>query len=236
MAYLKPQAPLQNGDDYVYPITTADQVVATDGTHRLNNELNEIREETAVIESSSTSSHAYAVGKFLTYNGILYRVTTAIAIGDTLTPGTNITATNVGDQLKSLNDSLTPYMCEVLYEVTPGADVTFSGDIIFNKVATNIGGCYSTSTGRFTCPVDGIYLATFSYFSNSNSIQQRATIRKSNFALIQKNGPYGGSISVITYCTAGQYLTAGSSSSTYPLSLFAYSGHNRFCVSLLRAC
>ena len=106
MAYLKPQTPLQNGADYLYPITTADQVIATDGTHRLNNELDEIREETAVIESSSTSSHAYAVGKFLTYNGILYKVTSAIAVGDTLTPGTNITATNVGDQIKSLNDSL----------------------------------------------------------------------------------------------------------------------------------
>ena len=106
MSYLKPQSPLQKGDDYIYPITTADQVIATDGTHRLNNELDEIREETAVIESSSTSSHAYAVGKFLTYNGILYKVTSAIAVGDTLTPGTNITATNVGDQIKSLNDSL----------------------------------------------------------------------------------------------------------------------------------
>lgn len=139
-------------------------------------------------------------------------------------------------QISDLNNSLTPYMCDVFYEVTPGADVTFNGDIVFNKVATNIGGCYSTSTGRFTCPVNGIYIATFSYFSNSNLTNQRATIRKGDFALIQKNGPYGGSISAITYCTAGQYLTAGSASSTYPLSLFAYSGHNRFCVSLLRAC
>lgn len=31
MAYLKPQAPLMQGADYVYPITTADQVVMPDG-------------------------------------------------------------------------------------------------------------------------------------------------------------------------------------------------------------
>ena len=32
MAYLKPQAPLMNGEDYVYPLTTADQVILSDGT------------------------------------------------------------------------------------------------------------------------------------------------------------------------------------------------------------
>lgn len=32
MAYLKPQAPLMQGADYVYPITTADQVVLSDGS------------------------------------------------------------------------------------------------------------------------------------------------------------------------------------------------------------
>ena len=33
--YLKPQSPLQKGEDYVYPLTTADQVIMNDGT-RLN--------------------------------------------------------------------------------------------------------------------------------------------------------------------------------------------------------
>lgn len=32
MAYLKPQAPLMQGADYVYPITTADQVVMDDNS------------------------------------------------------------------------------------------------------------------------------------------------------------------------------------------------------------
>lgn len=138
-------------------------------------------------------------------------------------------------ELTNISTSITPYMCDVFYEVIPGADTNFSNDIIFNKVATNMGGCYSTSTGRFTCPVDGIYLATFSYFSNNNSANQRAAIRRNGFCVMQENGPWGGNISVILYCTAGQYFTAGSSGST-PLSIFAYNGHNRFCVSLLRAC
>lgn len=32
MAYLKPQAPLMNGEDYVYPVTTADQIILSDGS------------------------------------------------------------------------------------------------------------------------------------------------------------------------------------------------------------
>lgn len=32
MAYLKPQAPLMNGADYIYPITTADQIILSDGS------------------------------------------------------------------------------------------------------------------------------------------------------------------------------------------------------------
>lgn len=61
----------------------------------------------ATVESSSTASKAYSVGSYLVYNGILYRVTAAISSGQTLTPGTNITATNAGAELASLNNDLT---------------------------------------------------------------------------------------------------------------------------------
>lgn len=60
----------------------------------------------ATVESSSTASRAYSVGSYLVYNGILYRVTAAISSGQTLTPGTNITATNAGAELTSLNNDL----------------------------------------------------------------------------------------------------------------------------------
>ena len=41
---------------------------------------------------AAVSTHAYSVGNQLIYNGTLYKVTSAIAIGDTLTVGTNIAA------------------------------------------------------------------------------------------------------------------------------------------------
>lgn len=32
MAILKPQTPLRNGEDFIYPVTTADQIILSDGT------------------------------------------------------------------------------------------------------------------------------------------------------------------------------------------------------------
>jgi len=53
----------------------------------------------APVETTSTASQAYAVNSFLVYGGQLYRVTAAIAQGDTLTVGTNIAAADVGTYL-----------------------------------------------------------------------------------------------------------------------------------------
>jgi len=53
----------------------------------------------AHYESTTTASQAYAIGEHLTYNGYLYRVTTAIASGGTITPGTNCVQTTVGDEV-----------------------------------------------------------------------------------------------------------------------------------------
>ena len=58
----------------------------------------------ASYEATTTASKAYKVGELLTYNGYLYRVTTAIALGGTITVGTNVVQTTVGDEVQ--NDTL----------------------------------------------------------------------------------------------------------------------------------
>jgi hypothetical protein len=63
----------------------------------------------ATYQSTLTASKAYKVGEYLTYNGYLYRVTTAIASGGTITPapgttptpGTNCVQTTVGDEVSN---------------------------------------------------------------------------------------------------------------------------------------
>lgn len=59
-------------------------------------------ENIAAIEGS-TASAAHSVGTYLVQNGTLYRVTSAIAIGDTITPGTNVIATDLNTAVTSLN-------------------------------------------------------------------------------------------------------------------------------------
>lgn len=56
----------------------------------------------------SPSTHAYAVGKQLIFNGLLCKATSAIAVGDTLAVGTNLALSdNVVEQIYSLNQGLT---------------------------------------------------------------------------------------------------------------------------------
>lgn len=53
----------------------------------------------AGIETGMTASRAYSVGELLIAGDALYRVIATIANGATLTPGTNVTATTVAEQL-----------------------------------------------------------------------------------------------------------------------------------------
>ena len=63
----------------------------------------------------SPSTHPYTVGKQLIFNGLLCKVTSAIAVGDTLAVGTNLAlADNVVEQIYSLNQGLTNSLNEIV--------------------------------------------------------------------------------------------------------------------------
>lgn len=69
------------------------------------------RQMMAAVENTSTATAAHAVGTYLIYNDTLYEVTAAIAVGGTLTVGTNIAAVSGGlggdvAELKSAVDGL----------------------------------------------------------------------------------------------------------------------------------
>ena len=62
----------------------------------------------------SPSTHAYAVGKQLIFNGLLCKATSAIAVGDTLAVGTNLALSdNVVEQIYSLNQGLTNSLADM---------------------------------------------------------------------------------------------------------------------------
>jgi len=60
----------------------------------------------ATIETSPAVA-AHDAGEYIFYNGQMYKVITAIAVGETLTVDTNIEATSVGTELTQLNNDLT---------------------------------------------------------------------------------------------------------------------------------
>ena len=49
-----------------------------------------------------TASRSLAVGEYVTVGDKLYRVTSAVGAGETLTPGSNVTETTVGAELTAL--------------------------------------------------------------------------------------------------------------------------------------
>lgn len=171
--YLKPQVPLEQGTNYVYPLTTVDQVIGSDGTTRLNNELDGIRDDIATIETSSTSAHSYVVRQYLVYNNQLYKVIAAIAVGDTLSVGTNIQSTTIANELKSLDDIVNVYYGAVALEsgVTFPTDANYTapavsrtGTIVSIQVKVQLPSSFESNTNIFdigqTYRPDGIRYLT----------------------------------------------------------------------------
>lgn len=68
----------------------------------INSDIDVINGNFATIEESSTSTHAYSINDYLVYNGLLYKVTAAIDIGDTIATGTNVAITTTGTELSEL--------------------------------------------------------------------------------------------------------------------------------------
>ena len=78
------------------------------------NSLVDVRMTNIANVETSPSTHAYAVGKQLIFNGLLCKATSAIAVGDTLAVGTNLALSdNVVEQIYSLNQGLTNSLNEI---------------------------------------------------------------------------------------------------------------------------
>lgn len=129
---------LDNGDTSTFDVTNGivvDSAMSTTSENPLQNkvitgEINTINGNISALqtetnnqqvqisdnnEESSTASKAYSVGDFLEYNGDLYKVISAIAQGDTLTIGTNISNTNIGAELAQTNTDVSNLQTKVLH-------------------------------------------------------------------------------------------------------------------------
>lgn len=64
-------------------------------------------QQLAYVETGTTASRAYAVGEYFCWNGLLYRVTSAISSGQQFNPGSNCKSTTVSGMLTLLTNSFT---------------------------------------------------------------------------------------------------------------------------------
>lgn len=58
------------------------------------------------------------------------------------------------------------------------ANTSPTNPVVLTKTYLNIGNCYSTTTGRFTAPVDGLYYITWSFLSQNTNDVYRWYLRK----------------------------------------------------------
>lgn len=78
-------------------------------------------------EASSTAAAAHAVGDYFRLSGILYITTAAIAIGDTITPGTNCAVAVLGDDVTDLKSALEEITGNRAVELVKGSYINTTG-------------------------------------------------------------------------------------------------------------
>ena len=122
------------GLDDIYTITYNDGTTSTftvtngkDGAYSVQTQI----VPAASIERGETASKAYNVGDFLVKDGILYKVTKAIAEGDALTVGTNIELDTVASELSEIKSNLSDIVQLSLDAVAVGKDE--DGNIVYEK-------------------------------------------------------------------------------------------------------
>lgn len=149
----------------------------------------------------------------------------------TLQNNINTVSNNVATNATNINNLKNSYYCCVYYQGS--GDTSFSGIVKFNTILYNEGNCYSSSTGKYTAPETGYYMATFTYFTNSTEDNQRPAIMCNGYPNVMTNSlglAVGHSIVTTRYLTKGQTICAGAYSSNFPISFYAGSGHNEFTV------
>lgn len=106
-------------------------------TARNETSINSLAGSLAMIETSPVTTN-HAVGDLIVYNNQLYEVTVAIATGETLKVGTNISATTVGDELTSLSTQYnwTSYLSSKEQDSSASVRVAITHNIVVLSILT----------------------------------------------------------------------------------------------------
>lgn len=82
-----------------------------------------------------------------------------------------------------------------------------AGIVAFDNIVENIGDHYSTSTYKFTCPVDGLYQASYGHISQNNSDAFGIDLYKAGTRYQRHYGLYRGAfVTDFIKCVSGDTL------------------------------
>ena len=167
-------------------IANVDTELSTTSTNPVQNKaiaegINSIQSQivpTASIERGETASKAYSVGDFLVKDGILYKVTKAIAKDDALTVGDNIASDTLVNELSEIRSNLSYGLTVDILADDNSFNLT---DLDLTQYKLLVATHYDTgggSTGTITVPMSlAIVRKTVSFEWNGGA---RATIKIPN--------------------------------------------------------
>ena len=163
-----------------------------------------------VLDSSGNTTFAGAA----TVGSIVLPSGGSLAVKDSSNVDTYIGVDSAGRVTKPYQPAFTAFN---------GSDPapTASSVYIFTNTELNRGNYYSTSTGRFTCPVNGVYVFHYRWLTTAGVTAQPRLFK--NGVSIDGATGYGnpatgeyftGTISVALNCNANDYITCGALSGT----------------------
>ena len=177
------------------------------------------------------------------------------AYNNSLAGGGWITSTALNNTLNNyvtlinLNNILSDYVLDNTFNAATkqiyaaayysgSGDTQFTGWIPFNTIIENIGGG-TWSSGRYYPPEEGIYVVSFTCYSNQQGEGRTAICHYDSSGSILEdqtmhNSNYSTSICAIFHANVGDYFVAGSYTSSYPIRIYAAAGHNRFTIAKIR--
>lgn len=161
---------------------------------------------------------------------------------DTIKDGTG---TNTAMTIDSSGRILMPQKPLLVARLTTGNDqdnvnpYTFGAvDIHWDSVEINQGSYYSSSTGVFTCPVDGIYSVSFMYITNNDLASQVASgiykegvLQTQGYSYAHSTAHEAVSASIDLDCVATDEISVRLILGN--IYIDASGSHNNFCVKLV---
>ena len=157
----------------------------------------------AEVEKDSASAHAYSAGQYIVWRNKFWKVIAAISVGDEIVPGTNISSTGVtvGDELNSLNSSLTNISGEDSDNII---ESTSSGVTIYTQKCRNKVVCITGATPVLTTSVQNFFVVKQAYRSPAQvtpvtmNVAGTADLPKTIYGIMDATGTVKGYASANT--------------------------------------